>query len=184
MGLSGNRIRIYATAPAASRRSPQSGALRAGEKRQEQNRLTGLILYNHHKSRIVAAAILSQLPDCVLGIRKCRCNVWQIRAIRIINDPIPSAYREEVSWHRMPIFRLIAPSGIAVCDPIDQGAVTISENAIRQVKRYVRPSLFSTVQGGGKRREGNLVCCALKRKIVAYVTSLRHYCAYRECEPG
>jgi len=57
-----------------------------------------LILYDHHKLWIVAAAPFSQLPDCVLGIGKCGLNVRQVGANRIIlDDPVPSAYREEIS---------------------------------------------------------------------------------------
>jgi hypothetical protein len=58
--------------------------LAAGKKRQGQNRLPGLILYEHHQSQIVVAAVFSQLSDCVLGIRKCRRYIRQVRAIRII----------------------------------------------------------------------------------------------------
>jgi hypothetical protein len=40
-----------------------------------------LIRYEHHQGRIVVAALFSQLPDCGLGKRKCRRNIWQIRIL-------------------------------------------------------------------------------------------------------
>jgi hypothetical protein len=46
----------------------------AGEKRQGQNRLPRLILYEHHQGWIVPDALFSQFPDCVLSIRKC-CRI-------------------------------------------------------------------------------------------------------------
>ena len=58
-----------------------------------------MILYEHHQSRIVIAALFSQLSDCVLGIRKCRRHIRQIRASRIILDPVLSVYRKEISRH-------------------------------------------------------------------------------------
>jgi hypothetical protein len=71
--------------------------LGAGKKRHEQNRVPRLILYEHHKLWIVAAALFSQLPDCVFGIRKCGLNIRQVGAYRIVlDDPVPSAYREEI----------------------------------------------------------------------------------------
>ena len=82
--------------------------LAAREKRQGQNRLA-VILYDHHQSRIIlVAALFSQVSDCVLGIRK-RCRyIWQIRAITIILDPIPSVYREEILRHRTPLLKALA----------------------------------------------------------------------------
>jgi len=106
------RHRRLATTPAASPRWPRpSGPHRAWammitlatrEERQGQNRLPGLIRYEHHQGRIVVAALFSQLQNCVLGIRKCRRNIWQVRTIGIILDLIPSVYREEISRHRTP----------------------------------------------------------------------------------
>src|SRR4029077_6534948 len=77
------------------------GRLRVARKeRQGQNRLPGFILYDHHQGRIVVPALFSQLPDCALGMRKCRRNIRQVRTMRIIPDPVPSAYCEEVSRHQ------------------------------------------------------------------------------------
>ena len=61
--------------------------------------MPGLIRYDHHQGQIVVAALFSQLPNCVLGIGKCRRIIWQVRTITIILDPIPSEYREEISRH-------------------------------------------------------------------------------------
>jgi hypothetical protein len=90
---------------AAIRRAIIALAMRlaAREKRQGQNRLPGLILYEHHQSQIVVDALLSQLSDCVLGIRKCRRLIRQVRAFRIIRDPVLSVYREKIS-HQTPPF--------------------------------------------------------------------------------
>jgi hypothetical protein len=44
-------------------------------------------------------AFLSQLTDFVLGTTKSRRNIQQVRAIRIILDPVLSVYREEISLH-------------------------------------------------------------------------------------
>jgi hypothetical protein len=67
-----------------------------------------LILHDHHKLWIVTAALFSQLPDCVFGIGKCGLNIRQVGANRIIlDDPAPSAYREEISLHLTPMIRLI-----------------------------------------------------------------------------
>jgi hypothetical protein len=74
--------------------------LAARKKRQGQNRLPGFIRYDHHQSEIIVAALLSQLSDCVLGIRKCCRSIWQVRAISIVLDPVSSVYREEISRHR------------------------------------------------------------------------------------
>src|SRR6516164_1025322 len=76
--------------------------LAARPKRQGQNGSPGLIRHEHHQSQIVVAAFLAQLLDCVLGIRKGRRYIWQIRTIRIILDPITSVYREEILRHRLP----------------------------------------------------------------------------------
>ena len=79
------------------------GCLRVARKeRQGQNRLPGFILYDHHQGRIVIPALFSQLPDCALGMRKCRRNIRQVRTIRIIPDPVPSAYYKEISRHQTP----------------------------------------------------------------------------------
>jgi hypothetical protein len=75
-------------------------ALATRKKRQGQNRLPGLIRYEHHQGQIVVAALLSQLPDYVVGMRKCRRSIWQVRAISIVLDPVSSVYREEISRHR------------------------------------------------------------------------------------
>jgi len=69
-------------------------------KRQGQNGSPGLIRYEHHEGQIVVAAFFAQLTDCVLGIRKRRRYIRQVGAIRIVLDPIPSVYREEISRHR------------------------------------------------------------------------------------
>jgi len=45
-------------------------------------------MYNH-QSRIVAA-LFAQLSDSVLGIGKCRVDIWQVDAIRVILDSVPS----------------------------------------------------------------------------------------------
>jgi hypothetical protein len=75
--------------------------LAARKKRQGQNRLPGLILYDHQQRQIILVATLfSQLPDCVFGIGKRGHYVRQVRPLRIILDPTPSVYREEISWHR------------------------------------------------------------------------------------
>jgi len=76
--------------------------LAAWPKWQGQNPFSALIHHEHHQSQIVVAAFLAQLLDCVLGIRKGRRNIWQIRTIRIILDPITSVYREEILRHRLP----------------------------------------------------------------------------------
>jgi hypothetical protein len=76
--------------------------LAARKKRQGQNRLPGLIRYEHHQGQVVVAHLFLQLSDCGLGIRKCRRNIWQISTIRIVLDPIPSVYREEILRHRTP----------------------------------------------------------------------------------
>jgi hypothetical protein len=75
-------------------------ALATRKKRQGQNRLPGLVRYEHHQGQIVVAALLSQLPDYVLGMRKCRRSIWQVRAISIVLDPVSSVYREKISRHR------------------------------------------------------------------------------------
>ena len=74
----------------------------ARKERQGQNVLPGFILYDHHQGRVVVPALLSQLPDCALGMRKCRRNIRQVRTMRIIPDPVPSAYCEEISRHQTP----------------------------------------------------------------------------------
>ena len=74
----------------------------ARKERQGQNRLPGFILYDHHQGRIVVPALFSQRPDCALGMRKCRCNIRQVRTMRIILDPVLSAYCEEISRHQTP----------------------------------------------------------------------------------
>jgi hypothetical protein len=93
-----------AAAPAAWRCSPRSAAPRRGElasrkERQGQYHLSGFILYDHHQGRIVVRALFSQLHDFALGIRKCRCNIRQVRTMRVILNPIRSAYCEEISRH-------------------------------------------------------------------------------------
>jgi hypothetical protein len=35
-------------------------------------------------------------------MRKCRRNIRQVRTMRIIPDPVPSAYCEEISRHQTP----------------------------------------------------------------------------------
>jgi len=83
----------------------------ARKKRQGQNSLPGLIRYEHHQGKVVVAHLFLQLSDCGLGIRKCRRNIWQISTIRIVLDPIPSVYREEILRHRMlPPGQLSRPS--------------------------------------------------------------------------
>ena len=47
------------------------------------------------------AALLSQLRDYVLGIRKCRRFIRQVRAFGIIRDPVLSVYRENISRRRL-----------------------------------------------------------------------------------
>jgi hypothetical protein len=69
----------------------------AREKRQGQNRLPGFILNDHYQSRIVVAALFSQLSDGVLGIRKCRPYIRQVCACTVILDLCPSVYRKEIS---------------------------------------------------------------------------------------
>jgi hypothetical protein len=103
---------------AAPRRAGSGDTLAAREKRQGQNRLA-VILYDHHQSRIIlVAALFSQVSDCVLGIRK-RCRyIWQIRAIMIILDPIPSVYREEISGHRTSL-NTVARMALLQCVNID-----------------------------------------------------------------
>jgi hypothetical protein len=91
---------------AASRVTSNAGCLRAARKeRQRQNRLPGFILYDHHQGRIVVPALFSQLPGCALGMRKCRRNIRQVRTMRIILDPVPSAYCEEISHQTPPSAR-------------------------------------------------------------------------------
>ncbi len=72
------------------------------QKRQGQNRLPGLILYDHHQGPYRGVALFPQFADGLLGIRKCRPNIRQVRAVRIILDPFPAACREEISRHRTP----------------------------------------------------------------------------------
>jgi hypothetical protein len=55
-----------------------------------------LILYDHHQSRIVVAALFSQLLDRALAIRKCRRYIRQVFANRIILDLRPPVYRKEI----------------------------------------------------------------------------------------
>jgi hypothetical protein len=60
--------------------------LGAREKRQEQNRLPSLILYEHRQSQINAVALPSQLLNRVLGVRKCCRNIRQVPVFKIIPD--------------------------------------------------------------------------------------------------
>jgi len=78
-----------------------------------------MIFYDHHQSRIVVvciATLFSQLPDCIFSIRKRRRYIRQVRAIRIILDPIPSVYREEISRHNALSCRVVKidPNGVGV----------------------------------------------------------------------
>ena len=79
-----------------------TGLVSSPEKRQGQYRPPGFIFYDHHQGRIVVSALFSQLSNFALGIRKCSCKIWQIRNPRIIFDPVPCAYCEEISRHRTP----------------------------------------------------------------------------------
>jgi hypothetical protein len=85
--------------------------LAAWPKWQGQNPFSALIHHEHHQSQIVVAAFLAQLLDYVLGIRKGRRNIWQIRTIKIILDPILSVYREEILRHRLPLPPTVTPPG-------------------------------------------------------------------------
>jgi hypothetical protein len=60
------------------------------------------------KARRIIVALFSQLSDCVLGTRKCRRFIRQVRAFRIILDPvllcIVKKYRgigRPLPWERM-----------------------------------------------------------------------------------
>jgi hypothetical protein len=76
------------------------GRLASRKERQVQNHLSGFILYDHHKGRIVVRVLFSQLQDFALGIRKCRRNIRQVRTMRVILNPVRSAYYcEEISRH-------------------------------------------------------------------------------------
>jgi hypothetical protein len=50
--------------------------LGAREKRHKPHRPSGLILDDHHQGRIIATAVFPKLTDSVLGIIKCRRNIW------------------------------------------------------------------------------------------------------------
>ena len=100
----------------------------ARKKRQGQYRLPGFIFYDHHQGRIVVSALFSQLSNFALGIRKCSCKIRQVRTTRIIFDPVPSAYCEELSRHRTsPRLR---PSGL-VLHFTDDGRKNIDANQRR-----------------------------------------------------
>jgi hypothetical protein len=82
--------------------------LAARKKRQGQNCLV-VIRYDHHQSQIIlVAALISQDSDCVLGIGKCRCYIWQVGATTIILDPFPSMYCEEILGHQTPLLKALA----------------------------------------------------------------------------
>ena len=78
-----------------------------------------MIFYDHHQSRVVVvciATLFSQLRDCIFSIGKRRRYIRQVRAIRIILDPIPSVYREEISRHNALSCRVVKidPNGVGV----------------------------------------------------------------------
>jgi hypothetical protein len=73
--------------------------LASRKERQGQRHLSGFILYDHHRSRIVVRALFSQLPDFAFGMRKCRRNIRQVRTMRVILNPALSVYCEEISRH-------------------------------------------------------------------------------------
>src|SRR6516165_1176921 len=99
---------MFAAILRASSRKQRGLLLATREKWQGQNRLPGLIFYHHHQGEIILVATLfSQLPDCVFSIRKRRRYIRQVRAIRIILDPIPSVYREEISRHNALSCRVV-----------------------------------------------------------------------------
>jgi hypothetical protein len=58
-----------------------------GKNGKDKNRPPRLILDEHHQARIVPAALFSQLPDCVFGVRKCCPNIRQLPTNGIILDP-------------------------------------------------------------------------------------------------
>ena len=76
-----------------------AGCLAARRKRRGQNQLTGLILYDHHQSRVVVAALFSQPSDCALSTRKCRRCIRQVCASGIILDLFACVYCKEISRH-------------------------------------------------------------------------------------
>jgi hypothetical protein len=94
-------VKHCAAAPAACRCSPRSrGRLASRKERQVQNHLSGFILYDHHHGRIVVRTFFSQLQDFAIGIRKCRRNIRQVHTMRVILNPVRSAYYcEEISRH-------------------------------------------------------------------------------------
>ena len=80
----------------------------ARKKRQGQYCVPGFIFYDHHRGGIVVVpALFSKLPDFALGIRKCRRNIRQVGTMRVIFEPVPSA------WHRTP--PRLRPSGLVSC---------------------------------------------------------------------
>jgi hypothetical protein len=99
-----------------------SGYSAAGEKRQGQNRLTGLIFYDHHQSRIVGVcivALFSQLLDCGFGVRKCRRCIQQVCASRIIIHGLClPLYRKEISRHGTPRFYGVPANMIGCARPL------------------------------------------------------------------
>jgi hypothetical protein len=120
---SGNFATLAAIRRTSSRvSSRQEGPiLGAGEKRHKQNRVAGLILYDHHESGIVVAALFSKLTDRVFSIRKCRRQIRQVRPVRIVLDvSVPRTYREEISLHRTPHQH----THIIILAPVAAGAVT------------------------------------------------------------
>jgi hypothetical protein len=73
-----------------SRRTPQG-----------QNGLPGFVLHGHHQGRVVVRALLSQLHDFALGIRKRRRNIRQVCTLRVILNPARSAYCKEIPRHHL-----------------------------------------------------------------------------------
>src|SRR5262249_43786804 len=84
-------------------------------------------LYDHHQSQIIlVGALFSQLSDRIVGVTKRRLYIRQVRAIRIILDPILSVYCKEISRHptsnatlrlRLPTMPMKTDRKVSFVDP-------------------------------------------------------------------
>jgi hypothetical protein len=99
---------------ASSHVSSLVAGLSSPEKTASTKPVVGLHPLRSSSGQIIVAALLSQLPYCGFGIRKSRRDIRQVRAIRIILDPVPSAYREKISLHRSILAETLRRRGNSV----------------------------------------------------------------------
>jgi hypothetical protein len=140
----------------------------ARKERQGQNHLPGFILYDHYQGRIVVPALFSQLPDCALGMRKCRRNIRQDARRDTAGGGLgrrpasrPEVSEVPVSWRSRVLSRW------------PRGAARASRTRLSEGARRSRPRRGGRAQAG-LREDRHAVCCLRCRHRRAHRDNLSY----------